>query len=104
MQNQFGGLPIEQFATPDFVGFSKWVQVPPQPKPKPNPMHCHQGQRRRFGQPCPPDGTVPIPVQTPPVPFPTPSPPNGSPTSPFGGLTVNAVPLAEDPTATTAGP
>ena len=104
MQNQFGSLPIEQFATPDYVGFNKWVQVPPQPKPKPNPMRVPSGsaapvraavparrhrsrfrsrrRRTRSGR----------------------RRRNVSPTSPFGGLTVNAVPLAEDPTATAAGP
>jgi membrane peptidoglycan carboxypeptidase len=103
MQNQFGGLPIQQFATPDYVGFSKWIQVPAQPKPKPRQgLRCRPGQRR-FGQVCPPSGIIPIPVQTPPNPFATPSP-NATPTNPFGGLTVNAVPLGEEPRTTAAGP
>jgi len=84
MQNEFGGLPIMPLPTPDFVGFSKWVQVPAQPKPKPKPnqnqQQCRQGQKRRFGQPCP-TGNTPLPVQTPPgVPFPSPTPPTASPT------------------------
>lgn len=106
MNNTMSNLPIQDFATPDYVGFSKWMQVPDQPKPQPQQgRQCRPGQKRRFGQPCPNNGggTIPIPVQTPPNPFGTPSP-NVSPTTPFGGLTVNALPLAEDPTANSAGP
>ena len=65
MANQFAQLPVAQLPTPDYTGFTKWVQVIPQPKPKkvqPNPgQSCNPQGRGRFGQPCPDPGRHPNP-------------------------------------------
>ena len=59
MANQYAQLPVAPLPTPDYTGFTKWVQVMPQPKPKkvqPNPgQSCGPGHHhhRSFGQPCP---------------------------------------------------
>ena len=119
MDNEFSSLPIEPLPTPDYVGFTKWDQVPPQPKKhkkQPNPgQQCGPGHHH-FGL-CPPP-TLPVP--TPPAggPTPTPSPsPSQTVPPPFGGpLTTSAnsplttsvtaasplEPAAEDPTTTAA--
>jgi membrane peptidoglycan carboxypeptidase len=124
MQPEFGNLPIEPLATPDYVGFTKWDQVPTQPKkPKKHqnpgnplcpPGHHHFGACPQPTQPANPFPTSPVPTPSP-TPTPTPTPT----VSPFGGgtgggadagaLTTNAagaVPLqlvAEDPTAQQPG-
>jgi hypothetical protein len=40
MTSQFGDLPAAQFATPNYTGYEKWVQVQP---PKPTKPVCKQG-------------------------------------------------------------
>ncbi len=108
MENEFTNLPVAALPTPDYIGFTKWDQVPPQhKKPKhpqnPNPNQCPPGQRRVFGACINPDPipTAPNPLPTNPNPTPTPTPP----TPPFGGTeTTAAVLLGEDPTTTVARP
>jgi membrane peptidoglycan carboxypeptidase len=103
MNNEFSTLPIENFATPDYVGFTKWDQVPPQPKkpkkqnPNPGRNQCPPGEHHLFGMCI--GGTNPV----------NPNPdasPSGSPSAspPFQGgtETAAAVPLAEEPTAAAA--
>ena len=84
MQSKFSSLPVQPLPTPDYVGFTKWDQVPKQhhkPKRQPNPgpsPSCAPGHRR-FGF-CPPTGgpaPTPSPLPSPsslPSPSPTPSP------------------------------
>ena len=82
MQREFASLPVAQLPTPDFAGFTKWVQVKPKPKHKhPNPSpSCGYRHGHRFGNPCPsPSPTTsctPSPVTscTNPSPSPSPSP------------------------------
>jgi membrane peptidoglycan carboxypeptidase len=123
MQNEFASLPIQQLPTPDYNGFTKWVQVPKQvPKPRPHRDHnpnpnrnpnpspsCGSGHHHH-GQPCP--GPVPTGGPSPspsasPSPSPTltvPVPPSPTPTGKGGAAqstnAVGAVLLlaAEDPT------
>jgi membrane peptidoglycan carboxypeptidase len=115
MQNEFSTLPILPLPTPDYVGFTKWDQVPTQhhkPKPQHNPNpnqnqnQCPPGQHHVFGVCI--GGGNPNPNPTPTNPNPTPSPtPSPTPTrGPFGGGTeaTAAVPLAEDPTTTVVRP
>jgi membrane peptidoglycan carboxypeptidase len=109
MQNEFANLPIDNFGTPDYVGFTKWDQIPPQPK-KPKPQHtnpgqgqgqCPAGDHRLFGV-C-----VPNTVNPNPNPNPTPSNPNPTPSAsnPAGqGDAVAAELLADDPSATVVRP
>ena len=107
MNNEFATLPIANFATPDYAGFTKWNQVPPQPKkpkkqnPNPNQNQCPNGQHRVFGI-CV-GGTNPVnpnPNPTNPV-NPTPTPTVSTP--PVQGTeAAGAVLLAEEPTTTAA--
>jgi membrane peptidoglycan carboxypeptidase len=112
MNNEFSTLPIDQLPLPDYVGFTKWNQVPPQPKKKPKPQHpnptgnqCPAGDHRLFGQ-CVPDGVNPNPNPTPTNPNPSPNPTPTLPTPPIQGgtETAAAVLFAEDPTTTAARP
>jgi membrane peptidoglycan carboxypeptidase len=122
MQHEFGNLPVEALPTPNYDGFTKWDQVPPQPKKhkkqqNPNPF-CPNPGHHHFGacpQPTQPNPIPTIPIPTPPTPTPTPTPTSTVP--PFGGgggggggaATTNAadaVPLqmvADDPAATKPG-
>jgi membrane peptidoglycan carboxypeptidase len=65
MANQFAQLPVAPLPTPDYTGFTRWVQVMPQPKPKkvhPNPgQSCNPRHHHGFGQPCPGPGQNPNP-------------------------------------------
>ena len=65
MTTQYAQLPVAPLPTPNYTGFSQWVQVLPQPKPKkaqPNPgQSCNPQGRGRFGQPCPNPGHHPNP-------------------------------------------
>ena len=65
MTTQYAQLPAAPLPTPDYTGFSQWVQVMPQPTPKkvqPNPgQSCNPQGRGRFGQPCPNPGPRPNP-------------------------------------------
>jgi membrane peptidoglycan carboxypeptidase len=112
MNNEFSSLPIEQLPTPNYFGFTRWDQVPPQDnKPKSHRNqnqnqnqgqgHCPPGQRRVFGI-CV-GGGQPTPNPTP-TPTPTPNPSNSPP--PFGNGTeaAAAVLLAEEPTAIVVKP
>jgi membrane peptidoglycan carboxypeptidase len=112
MNNEFSTLPIDQLPMPDYVGFTKWNQVPPQPKKKPKPQHpnptgnqCPAGQHRLFGV-CVPGGANPNPNPnpnpTPTNPNPTPSPTASTPPIQGGTETAAAVLLAEDPTTAAA--
>jgi len=103
MNNQFAALPIQNFATPDYVGFTKWNQVPAQPKkPKktnPNQNQCPNGQHRIFGI-CV-GGQNPVNPNPNPTATPTPTPTVSTP--PVQGTeTAGAVLLAEEPTVTKA--
>ncbi len=80
MQNEFAGLPVTQLPTPDFNGFTKWLQVPKQPpkpkrhhdhnpRPDPNPNPSPLCRHKHFG--CPP--TVGPTPSTSPSPSPSPS-------------------------------
>jgi membrane peptidoglycan carboxypeptidase len=91
MNSQFSNLPVMPLATPDYNGFTQWVQVPKanQPTPNPTPSHghgnpnpnpsptCTQGFFGRKGCPSP----SPSPSPSPTNPFPTPTlstlPPGG---------------------------
>jgi membrane peptidoglycan carboxypeptidase len=121
MQNEFAGLPVTQLPTPDFNGFTKWVQVPkrppkprphrdhnPRPNPNPNPNPSPFCKHKHFG--CPP--TVGPTPSTSPSPSPSPSSsakPTPSPSAaPTAGpaLGVNALGtalllVADDPVAGT---
>jgi membrane peptidoglycan carboxypeptidase len=106
MQDEFSALPIAQLPTPDYVGFTKWDQVPPQKK-KPKLQHpttnqCPPGQHRIFGLCI--GGTNPTPNPNPTNPTPTPAPTVGTPPIQGGTETTAAVLLAEDPTTTAARP
>jgi membrane peptidoglycan carboxypeptidase len=105
MNNEFSGLSIDQFATPNYAGFTTWNQVPAQPKkpkkhnPNPNQNQCPNGQHRVFGICI--GGTNPVNPNPTPTPSPTPTvtvipPPQG------GTEAAAAVQLAEEPTATVA--
>ena len=103
--HQFAALPIANFATPDYVDFTKWNQVPPQPKqpqkPNPNQNQCPNGQHRVFGI-CV-GGTHPVnpnPNPTNPV-NPTPTPTVSTPPV-QGAETAAAVLLTEEPTSAAA--
>jgi membrane peptidoglycan carboxypeptidase len=103
MNNEFSTLPIDNLPTPDYEGFTKWDQVPPQPKPKPQhptTNQCPPGQHRIFGV-CV-GGTNP--TNPAPTPAPTPTPTVGTPPVQGGTETAAAVLLAEDPTTTAAAP
>jgi membrane peptidoglycan carboxypeptidase len=110
MNNEFSTLPIDQLPLPNYVGFTKWVQVPPQPKkPKPqhpknpNPNQCPPPQRREFGVCVNPTNPI-IPNPNPTNPNPSPSPTASQP-GPFGGTqTTAAVLLGEDPTTRVTRP
>jgi membrane peptidoglycan carboxypeptidase len=103
MNSEFSTLPIANFATPDYVGFTKWNQVPPQPKkPKkqnPNPNQCPPGQHRIFGI-CV-GGTNPVNPNPNPTVSPTPTPTVSTPPV-QGAETAAAVLLAEEPTTAAA--
>ncbi len=108
MNNEFATLPIAQLPAPDYVGFTKWDQVPPQKK-KPKPQHpttnqCPPGQHRIFGVCIGGANPTPNPNPTNPNPTPTPTPTVGTPPIQGGTETVAATALAEDPTATAARP
>jgi membrane peptidoglycan carboxypeptidase len=67
MTNEYAQLPVAALPTPDYNGFTQWVQVMPQPKPKktrqPNPgQSCGPRHHGPFGQPCP--GQTPNPNPT----------------------------------------
>ena len=51
MTSQFAQLPVAPLPTPDYTGFTRWVQVMPQPKPKkvqPNPgQSCNPRRQSR---------------------------------------------------------
>jgi membrane peptidoglycan carboxypeptidase len=68
MTDQFAQLPVQQLPTPDYTGFTKWVQVMQQPKhkqPRPGPgQPCGKGPGRHRWKQC----------QTPPPPTPNPTP------------------------------
>jgi len=68
MNNEFSRLPIVQLPTPDFNGFTKWVQVIP-PKPKVHHLHpggpCGPKHGHPFGGPCPGGQPNPNPSHTP---------------------------------------
>jgi len=111
MQNEFSTLPIKQLPTPDYVGFTKWDQVPSRDlKPKPSHRNPNQGQGQN---PCPPGqhrvfglcvGSNPTPTPAPTTAAPTPTPSASNP-APFGGTETTAAELfAEDPTTTVAKP
>jgi hypothetical protein len=107
MNNEFATLPIANFATPDYAGFTKWNQVPPQPKkpkkqnPNPNQNQCPPGQHRIFGI-CV-GGTNPVNPNPNPNPTPDPSPSPTVSTPPVQGTeAAGAVLLAEEPTTTAA--
>jgi membrane peptidoglycan carboxypeptidase len=76
MQDNFASLPVDQLATPDYTGFTKWNQVTgntsptPSPTANPNPSQCPPDQIMTFGQ-C---------KRVRPTPSPTPSP---TPTTSF---------------------
>src|ERR1700683_1258136 len=98
MNNEFSPLPIDQLPLPNYVGFTKWVQVPPQPKkPKPqhpknpNPNQCPPPQRREFGVCVNPTNPI-IPNPNPTNPNPSPSPTASQP-GPFGGTETTAAAL-----------
>jgi len=63
MTNQFSQLSAEPLPTPDYTGFTQWIQaVPQQPKHKaqPNPGRtCEPRHGRLFGRPCPPQAPSP---------------------------------------------
>ena len=117
MQSEFGNLPVEPLPTPDYVGFTKWDQVPAQPKKhkkQPNPGQCGPGHHH-FGLCPPPILPVPTPPAGGPTPNPTPTPsqtvpPFGDPLtgSANGPLTASATaalllePAAEEPTTAAA--
>ncbi len=48
MTTEFGSLPVQHFATPNYVGFTKWVQVAAQ---TPHKQACQQGPGP-FGHKC----------------------------------------------------
>jgi membrane peptidoglycan carboxypeptidase len=113
MNNEFTTLPIDQLPLPDYVGFTKWNQVPPRPK-KPKPQHpnpggnqCPAGDHRLFGI-CVPGGVNPNPNPnpnpTPTNPVPTPTPTVPTPPTQGGTETAAAVLLGEDPATTAARP
>ena len=58
MTNEFSQLSVDPLPTPDYTGFTQWIQAFPQPKPKPKPnpgrTTCEPRHGRLFGQPCPP--------------------------------------------------
>ena len=72
METKFASLPVEQLPTPDYAGFTKWIQVAPQKRRRSRPASRVSGRtaaaRRpelpaepepvvpagRFGQPCDP--------------------------------------------------
>jgi membrane peptidoglycan carboxypeptidase len=58
MTNEFSQLSVDPLPTPDYTGFTQWIQAVPQPKPKPKPnpgrTTCEPRHGRLFGQPCPP--------------------------------------------------
>jgi membrane peptidoglycan carboxypeptidase len=90
MTNEFSHLQVEPLLTPDFTGFTKWIQAkrPHKPKPNPNPTCGPMGRHGHgFGAPCPnptPSSPSCLPVPVPgcsvPTPTPTPMPPNPTPT------------------------
>jgi membrane peptidoglycan carboxypeptidase len=105
MNNEFSTLPIAQLPTPDYVGFTKWDQVPQsdikKPKPHPNPNQCPAGEHRIFGV-CV-GGAKPNPDPTPTSPInPDPTPSASAPVQ--GTETTGAMLLAEDPETTVARP
>ncbi len=93
MQDEFGSLPVDPLATPNYTNMVKWDQVPTQPKkakpkpkqnPNPNPNPSCPPGHKRFGQPCPNPSTGGGPGPTP-SPSPSPSPSQSTQPPPFGG-------------------
>jgi len=111
MDSQFSSLPVKQLPTPNFTGFTKWIQVKVKHKhkhkqsPVPGPTCGPRGRGHGFGGPCPsptpsppcalnPLAACPTPTPNPPpTPNPTPDPspsclggcpPSPSPPSPSG--------------------
>ena len=76
MSQEFSGLPVKPLPTPNYAGYSTWIQVKPQPAPKPQVVphpspsaHCWPGNPQ-CGSPSP----SPTPTFTgPPSPSPSPS-------------------------------
>jgi membrane peptidoglycan carboxypeptidase len=94
MSSEFNTLNVQQLPTPDYIGFTKWDQVPAaarkkHPNPNPNP-HPHPSCPPTFGQPCPNPSPSPTPSCPPasgqpcpnPTPTPTPTPCVPSPRNP----------------------
>jgi membrane peptidoglycan carboxypeptidase len=97
MQNQFANLPVKQLPSPDFNGFTKWVQVvvhkpKPKPQPTPSPTQCHPWWKCLTPSPGPSCGPAGQPCQSQtPSPIPTPSP------------SLSCSPLPQCPTPTKSG-
>jgi membrane peptidoglycan carboxypeptidase len=88
MTNQFAQLPVAPLPTPDYTGFTKWIQVMPRPKPKkmhpnPGPSCGPRHHHHIFGGPCPGPSPSPSPSCSPVLGVPcvatTPSPPGQPP-------------------------
>ena len=62
MTNEFSQLSVDPLPTPDYTGFTQWIQAVPQPQPqpqqKPGRTTCEPRHGRLFGRACPPQTPI----------------------------------------------